>query len=238
MTTIQHVHITAHSSNKKTGPIPVTTSSRDTCPDTCPLKRSDTGNGCYADGGPLAMHWNAVTSGKRGGTMGALCDHIKKMPRGQLWRHNQAGDLPGKGNRINALQLQQIARANRGKRGFTYTHKPPTAHNIAAITAANNAGFTISLSANNPAHADQLAAHGLPVVTIVAADQNKKVTFTPAGRKMVMCPAAIDDTDTMNCSRCGICALPAARRDYIVAFPAHGSSHKRAAAACGLQAAA
>jgi len=42
-------HIVEKSSNRKTGPIPVTTSPVETCPTSCPLKN----NGCYAEGGPL-----------------------------------------------------------------------------------------------------------------------------------------------------------------------------------------
>ncbi len=48
-----HIAFTRVSSNAKTGPIPVTTTSEETCPVSCPLKR----NGCYADAGPLALFW-------------------------------------------------------------------------------------------------------------------------------------------------------------------------------------
>jgi hypothetical protein len=54
-------HLTLKSRNVKTGPIPVSTSTRKTCPDSCPFKN----NGCYAESGPLAIHWKAVTQGKR-----------------------------------------------------------------------------------------------------------------------------------------------------------------------------
>lgn len=48
-------HFTRVSGNAKCGPIPVTTTSADSCPPTCSFK----GNGCYAESGPLAMHWKA-----------------------------------------------------------------------------------------------------------------------------------------------------------------------------------
>jgi hypothetical protein len=57
-----NVHLTLVSSNAKTGPIPVSTSSAVTCSDACPFKK----DGCYADSGPLALHWSKVTSGQRG----------------------------------------------------------------------------------------------------------------------------------------------------------------------------
>jgi hypothetical protein len=44
-------HLTRVSSNAKTGKIPVSTSSKATCPATCPFM----GNGCYAASGPLAI---------------------------------------------------------------------------------------------------------------------------------------------------------------------------------------
>jgi hypothetical protein len=51
-----NVRLTPISYNKKTGPIPVSTSDALTCPDSCPLKTG----GCYAKGGPLALVWRNV----------------------------------------------------------------------------------------------------------------------------------------------------------------------------------
>jgi hypothetical protein len=56
--------LTLKSSNDKTGPIPVSTTSRVSCPATCPLAGD---GGCYADAGYYTrMHWDAVTAGTRG----------------------------------------------------------------------------------------------------------------------------------------------------------------------------
>ncbi len=52
---MSYVHLTSKSSNAKTGPIPVSTSTAAWCPDSCPLK----GAGCYGNGGPLAIQWKA-----------------------------------------------------------------------------------------------------------------------------------------------------------------------------------
>ena len=68
-------HITLKSTNRKTGPIAVVTSSQDTCPDTCPFK----GGGCYADGGPLRLHWDKVSSGVRGITFKALLAKLREL---------------------------------------------------------------------------------------------------------------------------------------------------------------
>src|SRR6516165_2883017 len=212
-------HLTPKSSNAKTGPIPVSTSSRETCP-SCPFK----GSGCYADGGPIALHWDKVSSGERGDAWHVFVRKISKLPHGQLWRHNQAGDLPGKGDKVDAVALSQLVGANVGKHGFTYTHKPLTAANASAIRDANARGFTINLSANNLAHADELAAAGVGPVAVVLPIEQTTNTETPAGRKVIVCPAT--QRDDVSCMTCQMCAR---QRDIIIGFPAHGASAKRAA---------
>jgi len=213
-------HIALRSRNAKTGPIPVTTTTAKTCPASCPFK----GNGCYAQQGPLAMHWQRVTKGSNAINWQALCRSIAALPAGQLWRHNQAGDLPGLGDTIDCKALGQLVRANAGRRGFTYTHKPmrtKAARN--AIAHANARGFTINLSANTLAHADQLASLGIaPVVVVLPRDATENTT-TPDGRKVVICPAT--QRDDVTCASCGLCAR---LRDCIVGFPAHGTSVRKA----------
>lgn len=214
------MHLSLRSNNQKTGPIPVSTSPASTCPDACPFKN----NGCYAQYGPLKMHWDKVSAGERGTTWRQFLDEIRSLPEGQLWRHNQAGDLPGIGNRIDRRMLTALAKANRGRRGFTYTHKPMTGANPRAVAEALSAGFAINLSSNNLAHADELAEMELaPVVTVVAEHGPEKGT-TPAGRPYIVCPA--QTRDNVTCESCGLCANMDSRRP-IIAFRAHGTGKKR-----------
>jgi hypothetical protein len=222
-------HIALKSRNGKVGPIPTTTTSAATCPDACPLKRA----GCYADGGPLAIHWRAVTSGTRGTGLDDFTTTIASLPDGQLWRHNQAGDLPGVGDVIDSVALSQIVTANRGKRGFTYTHKPVIGSDAAqanaeAVAAANRDGFTVNLSANTLGEADTLAGLSIgPVVVVLDAVEGERVdTTTPGGRRVVTCPATY--RDSVSCATCKLCAVR--DRTTIVGFPAHGVSKKKAAA--------
>jgi len=214
-------YLTEKSRNAKTGPIPVSTTSADTCPNDCPFR----GNGCYADGYPLKGRWDEVTRGERGGSLAALCEKIAALPAGQLWRHNQAGDLPGDGERIDSAGLAAIVAANNGKRGFTFTHySPARKRNAAAIRKANAAGFTVNLSANNLDHADDLAALDIgPVAVVLPAGFDGRQAETPAGRRVAQCPATYRDT---TCADCGLCAKR--DRKVIVGFPAHGV-HKRKA---------
>ena len=215
-------HLTAVSSNAKTGPIPVSTTSSETCPPACPFNDG----ACYAKSGPLALHWRKVSDESRGDEFDDFLRKIRAIPKNQLWRHNQAGDLFGKGNRINVTQLQKFALAAKRSNGFTYTHKPDTPANIKAIRAANER-ITINLSANNLAHADTLLKHGLPVVAVMPIDAGKRER-TPAGHRVVTCPATTSDKVT--CASCGLCATQdlAGGREYIIGFPAHGTSKKKA----------
>lgn len=214
------------SQNVKTGPIPVTMSHKETCPNACPLKSS----GCYAESGHVNIHWSNISTGKRGIEWGELIDNIKVIPKGQLWRMNVAGDLPHAGQMLDSLMLDRLTEANKGKQGFTYTHHRVTGqdvtawHNREEVYRANAGGFTVNLSANSPEHADELYNLGIaPVVTLVDIDA-PKISHTPAGRAIVVCPAVT--TDGVTCATCGLCA----KRDRrsIVGFPVHGTSKKKA----------
>lgn len=214
-------HLTPSSANAKTGPIPVTTTSASTCPEACPLK----GNGCYAEYGPLGMHWSKVNQGVRGGTLVELCTQIRKFPKEQLWRWAQAGDLPGDTVLLDPAAVEQLVVANDGRRGFGFTHYDASIpHNAAVIRAANQEGFTVNLSANDLSHADALAELGVaPVVTLLPEGTTKPLK-TPAGRFVAVCPATTRDNIT--CASCGICAV--AHRRAVIGFPAHGTGVKKA----------
>lgn len=216
-------HITRHSKNKKTGDMPVTTSAMVTCPPSCPFNN---GGGCYAGAGPLLLHWRKVSNGERGLPWDEFLAAVRAFPNGILWRHNQAGDLPGIGEEIDLDMLAELVAANKGKNGFTYTHKALTPENIAGITAANKAGFTINISANNLGHADEIRAkHPTLPVAAVVPNHIAKSYRTDAGNRVVTCPATYRET---TCVKCKLCAI--ADRDYIIAFPAHGPQKRKAAA--------
>lgn len=229
--------ITAKSGNSKVGPIMVTTSPRASCPDACPFRRDNVG-GCYAEQLPLVMFWTALDKGDAGDTVKAsskanvrvhslaeLCAAIEAQACGALWRHNQAGDLikDATGDICHAT-LDAIVAANAGKRGFTYTHHDMrNSRNRAAVQGANKAGFTINMSANSPAHADELLALEIgPVVTTLAHDATENTT-TPAGKKIVVCPATT--RENVSCATCKLCSI--ASRDFVIGFPAHGAGKRK-----------
>ena len=209
------VHITMKSANVKTGPIPVSTTTRDSCPADCAMKSE-----CYAASGPLALHWAAVSAGTRGTDWPTFTATIAQLPDGQLWRHNQAGDLPVAGGTVDPVKLGQLVAANAGKRGFTYSHHRDAA-SIAWIRHANNWGFTVNLSANNLADADTLADHQAGPVVVVLPSTATVNLKTPGGRAVVICPAT--QRDDVSCASCQLCQR---QRSAIVGFPAHGSRHR------------
>lgn len=212
---MRQYHLTPKSANAKTGPIPVTTSTKDNCPPDCGQRHI-----CYADTGPLALHWAAVTAGARGTTWSDHVAQLAQLPDGQLWRANQAGDLPrstdGRAT-LDAQRLGELVRANQGKRGFTYSHWKD-AESIAWIRHANQWGFTVNLSADSLQEADHLADQAAgPVVVVLPADQTTNTT-TPAGRRVVICPAT--QREDTSCATCQLCQR---QRETIVGFPAHGT---------------
>ena len=218
-------YLNPKSANKKTGNMPVSTSDRGTCPDACPFKN----NGCYAEGYPLKGRWDEVTDGKRGGLFSDFVNQVAALPDNILWRHNQAGDLPGDGKNVDRGALLALAGANAGKRGFTFSHYnvESNKHNRAAIATANAKGFTINLSANNLDHADKLADLDVgPVATVLPHDFDARKTTTPQGRLVAQCPATYRDDVT--CKTCGLCQKQS--RKVIVGFPAHGNSKRKASA--------
>jgi hypothetical protein len=238
------------SQNAKTGPIPASIVERASCWSGCALFE----NGCYAETGALAMHWDRVSRGLVGGSWSEFCTKLAALRAGRLWRYAQAGDLPGYGPQIDDTLLEELVAANADKDVIAFTHKPvlgddPIAvENRRLIAAAIEAGFTINLSADNPAQADRLAEFGIaPVVTVLARAHARRAVrhrfkrrrdewaetiggwrdrtallsrHTPAGRRIAVCPATYSDA---TCKSCGACARV---RDAVIGFPAHGAWRK------------
>jgi hypothetical protein len=247
MEKLMKVHFVAVSQNAKTGPIPVSIIERASCWSGCALYE----NGCYAETGALAMHWRRVSYGLAGGSWAEFCTKIAALRPGRLWRYAQAGDLPGYAAKIDGTLFQELVAANIGKNVIAFTHKPvlgddPVAvENRRLIAAAVEAGFTVNLSADNPAGADRLAELGIaPVVIVLARAYARRAVryrfkrtrdewaetigewrdrtaslprYTPAGRRIAICPATYSDA---TCKTCGACAHV---RDAVIGFPAHGA---------------
>ena len=207
--------LTRASSNRKTGPIPVSTSNRRSCPPTCPFL----GAGCYGDGGPLAIHWNRLTDRIKGMSAVDFLLSIAKLPAGQLWRHNQAGDLLHFNGAIIPEFVHALVAANRGRRGFTFSHHLLNiGENLNLLRFANANGFKINASCETESQADSAIAQGLPAVVVVDSEETRKGWKTEGGNKVVVCPAQTQND--MSCDRCKLCQKRPP--NLIVAFLAHG----------------
>jgi len=220
-------HLTLKSANSKTGPMAVSTTAKASCPDKCPLKKA----GCFADGGPLQLHWEQVSQGNRGMSFDAFLLQLTALKKGAEYRHNQAGDLPPKEDEqdtIDAVKLAALAAVIRRRRikGFTYTHYPVIDNEVnqLAIKAANDNGFTINLSANNIFEVDTLLALNIAPVAVIMPLNAPKVSFTNQGNKIVICPAQTNKKTA--CIDCMLCAK--SDRSFSIGFYPHGSSAKKA----------
>jgi len=214
------------SGNRKVGAIPVSTTEEKSCPTECPLKGTD----CYARFGPLGMHWRKIKEGGRGDNWTAFCRRVMKFPISQIWRHNQAGDLPqNKNGKIHKTKALQLSKASEHTKGWTYTHYDPTdSHNREVIKKMNSVnGMTVNLSADTLEQADEYANLAIgPVVVTLPANTPHRGNKTPLGVPIVICPAQTQDE--MACSQCKLCQVR--DRKSIVGFLAHGIAQKRLSA--------
>src|SRR5262249_43129991 len=147
---------------------------------------------CYAEHGALGGYvWTLLDrtpigrtfqNGTRVNSFVELLYAIRRLRPGELWRHNQAGDLATTdGSTIDREKLQHIVAANKGRRGFTFTHHD-VLNNLAnrqAIRDANENGFIINLSANSLEHADQLADLRIAPVAVLLHAHATQNTLTP-----------------------------------------------------------
>lgn len=213
---LPRVLVSNFSLNHKLGGMPATVTSGETCPDACSLK----GDGCFAEFGNLGAHWARVP--RDGLAWPDFLAWVMSLPAGQLWRHNTAGDLPGRGDELYVDALSDLVGicVRGGSRAVTYTHKPlATKREQRAIAEANARGFTINISVTTGyADTDRAVALGVGPVTTLVPPGTKTGDRTPAGHRIVVCPAQTDAD--LTCAECRLCWN--ADRNGIVGFFPHG----------------
>ena len=228
-----NAHFTPQSSNAKTGPVASTTISSDSCPDSCALKyRRDSrgeieldANGkprrgpCYAQHGPIALHWAHVDSGSRGGNYRETLDKLRTVPRKRVIRHKVAGDDPHDNGEVIESDYLYKVECTGSNPHIDYTHHDITPHNLAVWAMGKARGYVQNLSADSLDDSDTKYDTGFPV-TVVLPTNAPKVSYTPRGRKIVACPA---ETANIQCIDCKLCA---SERPYIIGFRAHGTMKK------------
>lgn len=230
------------SSNKKTGDIIQSYSSRSTCPESCVFKH----NGCYADGYHTARQWDRcdnpadsryVINGEHLaiGLKAAVFDKLRKNATRNkiLFRHNVAGDIAIEGTSlIDINRVDTIAKAIEDTneaigdvlQGYTYTHCVIDLNASDVIHDAAKRGFLINSSCETVEEARHARALG---VNAVIASVNPKETereLRAIGLYGAQCPAQVKEG--MDCNRCQLCAK---NRKVVIIFGVHGNASKKAA---------
>ena len=169
-----------------------------------------------------------MTEGLRGVTFSAFLAKIESLESGRLFRHNQAGDLPHTAGKISRAFIVRMVKGVRHLKAFTYTHHSLTlGENLSLLRYANRNGFTINVSTESEAAADDTIAAGLPAVIVVNSEETRTTWHTSAGNVVLVCPAQRSDTKT--CADCKLCHHRGRR--VIIGFLAHGTSKRKANAA-------
>jgi hypothetical protein len=140
-----------------------------------------------------------------------------------LWRHNQAGDLYKPGTLTGQTALAALTTANRGRRGFTYSHHKLTPSTVRAFKAATANGFTVNSSCETERAADAAISKGIRAVFVVPAGETRTAWQTADGNRAVVCPA--QRFERMDCATCQLCQ--ARPQNVAIAFKAHGTQWRK-----------
>lgn len=229
------------SSNKKTGDIMQSYSSRSTCPKDCVFKN----NGCYAEGYHTKMVWDRcedkndaryVINGEqlKIGLLEGAFNKLRKNPACDsiLFRHNVAGDLAVEGtNLIDVNRVDTIAVAIEGAnkvageiiKGYTYTHCNIDLNASDIIHDAAHKGFLINASCETVDEVKHAKSLGINAVIASVDPKETEKELKAVGLYGAQCPAQVNEG--MDCDRCQLCAK---NRKVVIIFEVHGQSKGKA----------
>jgi hypothetical protein len=216
------------SANAKIGKVSTTYAPTVHCVD-CPMR----GAGCYAQHGMVGMHVRRLDAAAREGHASPVrsarqeaagIDALKA--RGQALRIHTSGDCPTpESARIVAAAARRFIKRGGGP-AWTYTHA------WRRVARSDWRGVSVLASCESAADVRLARRRGYAPAVVVPAFSGDKAWHDPAtGTRMIPCPA---QTRGVTCEDCRLCW----RADHLfaigagVAFAAHGSARKKAAAAC------
>ena len=229
------------SSNKKTGDIIQSYSSRATCPDSCIFKK----NGCYADDYTTSRQWNRCDNPQDTryvsnseqlsiSLKAAVFDKLRKNPdcKKVLFRHNVAGDIATEGtsfidkNRVETI-VKAIVEANKVVdnvlHGYTYTHCKIDDNAVGIIQDASSKRFLINASCETVGEVKHAKSFGINAVIASVNPEETKKELKNIGLHSIQCPAQV--REDVDCNKCQLCAK---NRKTVIIFAVHGKASKKA----------
>ncbi len=217
---ISNVHVVAASGNRKTGPIPVTYRSMESCPADCPFLPTGATGGCYGTGRIFTL------ATKHAGTVNVDEASAKvrrgKDQRAKYLRDRVVGDVLTDAGKLDRAYVRGIARiaTDNDLIAFGYSHAWRQ-FTRADVTFLRRSGYVMNASTETHEGAARAVALGLP--TVLVEDDAPEGTQV-AGRRLVTCPA--ETRDYVSCASCGLCANP--NRRVIIRFHTHGVASAKA----------
>lgn len=211
---------TSHSHNKKLGNISAISTSSNSCPNDCALKKE-----CYAKFSFTGIHWRALD--KKGLDYNQLTNVIDAMRKRSKLRFNVMGDLAHNDGIIDATKLLKLANIvkNRLIETILYTHHSiDNVLNVKALKLAFDKGLHINISCEDTDKAKKALNYGLNAVIVLPTGSIHKV-IKQDNLTIVRCPA--EYKDTIQCANCMLCAKDRVKQRVVVAFTAHGTGKRK-----------
>lgn len=217
---------TSHSHNKKLGDMSAVSTSSNSCPDDCALKKE-----CYAQFSFTGIHWRALDL--KGLDFHQLTSLIDAMRKRSKLRFNVMGDLAHNDGIVDSVKLLKLANIvkNRMIETILYTHHNiDNVLNVKAFQLAFSKGLYINISCETIEKAQKALNYGLNAVIVLPTGSIHKV-IKQDNLTIVRCPA--EYKDSIQCTNCMICAKDRTSQRVVVAFTAHGTAKKKLSAKLG-----
>lgn len=211
---------TSHSHNKKLGDMSAVSTSSNSCPDDCALKKE-----CYAQFSFTGIHWRALDL--KGLDFHQLTSLIDAMRKRSKLRFNVMGDLAHNDGIVDSVKLLKLANIvkNRMIETILYTHHNiDNVLNVKAFQLAFSKGLHVNISCEDTNKANKALDYGLNAVLVLPTGSINKYEKLN-GLTIVRCPA--EYKNTIQCVNCMLCAKDRVKQRVVVAFTAHGAGRRK-----------
>ena len=215
------------SQNSKTGAIAVTSTSSDSCPDSCPFVKTTLIdsikkqlNGCYADYSFTGIQWRALD--KHGIDFAQMLSNIRHLDKFAKLRLNVMGDLPHKEQTILVDLFNQLIDVivKRQLKTILYSHHDLTIEsNLIAFQSAFKQGLHVNASCESVEQAKTALDNGINAVLVMPLNSPKHQRIDDV--RIVQCPNEYNEK--IQCINCMLCAKDRTQNRVIVGFTAHGT---------------